>query len=461
MTSAAGAAILREPGLAEADRAGLLPAAAAAGAQVRSVLAASNDLPPIDRPRAMIVVGPQAVVDAAFLTALVGRTSPAPIVAGLDLPPWVGPLDLVVVLAGHPDDEQAAQAAGIARRRGATVVVRGAEHGPVAEAAGASLLVAPVVAVPEALAASARWALLTVVAARAGLAPVVELARTADLLDATALACHPGAETFLNPGVNLAEYLADGTGLLIGCDAIADAIAGHGARVLADLGGVATGVMTAAQAASSPALLRRIGRPRDIFADPFDDDEPAQLVKPLLVSTTAADTSGRSQQAAADRMALAGMMRSFTGAMHLDGSSDTLPAVAGMPEFQVGTDVDPRDTDRRSDLGRSELGRSDLGRRDVGPGDHQRRHAGGHVDERRGPGDSAGSRARPADGFDAAVAACLRLDFTAVYLGIATGQLVPVDFPDGLGRSGGTRWAVRPTTVGDRREREQDVNSWN
>jgi hypothetical protein len=413
MTGVAGAGLLREPGLAEADRAGLLPAAAAAGAQIRSVLAASAELPAIDRPRAMVVVGPQAFVDGAFLTALVGRTSPAPIVACRDLPPWVGPLDLVVVLAGHPDDEQAARAAGTARRRGATVIVRGAEHGPVAEAAGTSLLVAPVVAVPEALAGSARWALLTLVAARAGLAPVIELARTADLLDATALACHPGAETFLNPGVNLAEYLVEGTGLLIGCDAIGDAIAGHGARGLADLGGVATGVMTAAQAASSPALLRRISRPKDIFADPFDDAEPVQLVKPLLVSTTAEDTSGRSPEAAADRMALAGMMRSFTGAMHLDGSADALPAIAGMPEFE------------------------------------------------REPVGFAASQARPADAFDAALAACLRLDFAAVYVGIATGQLVPLDFPDGLGRSGGTRWAVRPATVGDRREREQDVNSWN
>jgi hypothetical protein len=112
-------------------------------------------------------------------------------------------------------------------------------------------------------------------------------------------------------------------------------------------------------------------------------------------------------------MALAGMMRSFTGAMHLDGSADALPAIAGMPEFE------------------------------------------------REPVGFAASQARPADAFDAALAACLRLDFAAVYVGIATGQLVPLDFPDGLGRSGGTRWAVRPATVGDRREREQDVNSWN
>ena len=423
MTEHPGLRALREPGLAAHDRAGLLPAVAAAGAQVRSVAAAAAELPALDRPRAMVVIGADASADVEFLTASIGRTAPAPVVAAQTLPPWVGALDLIVVLANRPDDDAAAEAAGVARRRGATVVVRGAEQGPVADAAGRSLF-APVVAVPEALATSARWALLALVAARAGLGPQVELARTADLLDATALACHPDAETFLNPGVNLAEYLGEGTGLLIGCDRVADAIAGHGVRVLAELAGVAASRMTAAQAAGSPALLRRVGGPKDLFADPFDDQEPGQLVKPLLVSSTPEDASaaGRSPQAqhgAADRLVLSAMRRAFPGSMHLDGSSDSLPAVAGLPEWSGS---------RESDL-----------------------TAGG----------SLAPSPAPADGFDAAVAATVRLDFAAVYLGLATGQLVPLDFPDGLGRAGGTRWAVRAATVGDGREREQGLSRWN
>ena len=79
MTPGAGLAVLREPDLGAADRIGLLPAAAAAGAQVRSVLAAADDLPTLDRPRAMVVVGQGAETDAAFLTALAGRSAPAPI----------------------------------------------------------------------------------------------------------------------------------------------------------------------------------------------------------------------------------------------------------------------------------------------------------------------------------------------------------------------------------------------
>ena len=277
---------------------------------------------------------------------------------------------------------------------------------------------------PEALAASARWALLTVIAARAGLAAPVDLSRTADLLDATALACHPGAETFLNPGVNLAEYLGAGTPLLISTDLLGDAIAGHGARVLSEIAGVAATVVTSAAAAGSPALLRRVGAPKDLFADPFDDDnEPAQRVKPLLVSTTpeARHSFQYPEQGAADRMMLAGLLRSFTGAMHLDGSSDALPAVAGLPDFGAAQDQDPQ----------------------------------------LRPADLLAPAGQPADAFDAALAACLRLDFTAVYLGIAAGQLAPLDFPDGLGRVGGTRWAVRPATVGGAREREQDADTWN
>ncbi|MET3806906.1 hypothetical protein ABIB25_003926 [Nakamurella sp. UYEF19] len=415
-----GVGILREPDVGATDVAGLLPAAAAAGAQVRSVLDASASLPAIDRPRAMVVVGGDAEGDTAFLTALVGANSPAPIVGAPFLPPWVGPLDLVVVLASRADDESAAESAGIARRRGATTIVRAAETGPVAEAAGPSLI-APVVAVPEALSVSARWSLLAVVAARAGLAQRVDLARTADLLDAISLACHPGAETFLNPGVNLAEYLGEGTPLLIGCDRLGDAIARHGASVLADLGGVAAGVLTAEQAALSPGLLRRAAAGKDLFADPFDDGPSTQQIKPLLVSTAPeGGPGGRTTRAAADRMVLAGLLRSFSGAMHLDGSPDSLPAVAGPADWST------QDT----------------------------RFGGSGPDY----GTPAG---QPADAFDAAVAACVRLDFAAVYVGIATGQLVPLDFPDGLGRVGGTRWAVRPATVGGSREREQGMDTWN
>jgi hypothetical protein len=169
-------------------------------------------------------------------------------------------------------------------------------------------------------------------------------------------------------------------------------------------------------AGDSPALLRRSAAPRDVFADPFDDeDQSSQLVRPLLISTTVQDPTAAverdSVQAAADRRMLAGLMRSFPAAMHLDGSADALPAVSGLPEWSSEPHADSYRNVRELVTARS----------------------GG-----------------PADAFDAAVAACLRLDFAAVYVGIATGQLVPLDFPDGLGRNGGSHWATRPAAVGSR-----------
>src|SRR3954469_20754754 len=66
VTPRLGLAILREPQLREADLAGLLPAAAAAGAQVRSVLTAVHELSPLERPRAMVIIGDSADIDVAF-----------------------------------------------------------------------------------------------------------------------------------------------------------------------------------------------------------------------------------------------------------------------------------------------------------------------------------------------------------------------------------------------------------
>ena len=137
--------------LVAADAAALLPSAALAGAQVRSTAEQLAGRPAFDRPRAFVVIGGTAAVDAALLAALLGDQSPAPVVPATMLPGWVGPLDIVVVFAGAVDDMAAAEAAAQAQRRGARVVVRAAAEGPVAAAAGAALL-EPQVSVAEALA---------------------------------------------------------------------------------------------------------------------------------------------------------------------------------------------------------------------------------------------------------------------------------------------------------------------
>ena len=45
--------------------------------------------------------------------------------------------------------------------------------------------------------------------------------------------------------------------------------------------------------------------------------------------------------------------------------------------------------------------------------------------------------------------------------GIPPGPRVPLDFPGGLGRVGGTGWAVRRAIVGGSPEREQGMTTWN
>ncbi|MET0965310.1 MAG: hypothetical protein ABWZ02_02875, partial [Nakamurella sp.] len=77
--------------LVAADVAALLPSCALAGAQVRSVAEQLAAWPAIERPRALVVVGATASVDAALLSALIGENSNCPIVASAGLPGWIGP----------------------------------------------------------------------------------------------------------------------------------------------------------------------------------------------------------------------------------------------------------------------------------------------------------------------------------------------------------------------------------
>lgn len=273
-----GAELLHDPaGLLAADRARLLPAAATAGAQVRAVADQLSQLPALDRPRALVIAGSGVDAETALLVALAGPQLSAPIVAVDRIPSWVGSLDTVVVLADQVHDMVAAAAVDTAARRGSTVIVRSAATGPVAAAGASGAVVLPVpVAVPEALAEQGRLALLVSVAHRCRLVPEPDLAGWADALDAVALACHPSAEEFVNPAVALAEYLIGSTALFIGADPIGDALTALAATSMTQLAGRPAGVLGSHPALASAAVLRRAAAAKeDVFADPFDDAQPA------------------------------------------------------------------------------------------------------------------------------------------------------------------------------------------
>jgi len=276
--TSSGAGLLHDPAaLLAADGGRLLPAAATAGAQVRAISDQLPLLPDLERPRALVVAGPSVATEAALLRALAGPQLAAPIVAVDRIPSWVGSLDTVVVLADQVHDMVAAAAVDTALRRGSTVIVRSAATGPVAAAGASGAVVLPVpIAVPEALAAHGRLSLLVSIAHRCRLLAAPDLAAWADALDAVALACHPSAEEFVNPAVALAEYLVGGTALFIGADPIGDVLAALAAESLAQLAGRPAGVLGARAALASPAVLRRAATAKDdVFADPFDDAQPA------------------------------------------------------------------------------------------------------------------------------------------------------------------------------------------
>jgi hypothetical protein len=376
--------LLHDPaGLLAADVAGLLPAAATAGAQVRAIRSALADLSDLDRPRALVVVGPAVAAETALLRAVVGDRAAAPIVDVQEISSWVGALDIVVVLAGQVHDPLADAAAESAARRGATVIVRAAAGTP--SPGSGTVLVTPRVAVPEALATPARLALLLGVAHRAGLLPAApDLAGWADVLDSTALACHPSAEEFVNPAVALAEQLAAGAPLLVGADPIGDAVAAIGAGLFADLAGIPAAVLPSATAAQSPSVLRRAAGPRDLFADPFADPADGPLTIASVIVSVRPDSDAAAALAAA-----------LPGAPVLAPDRDR-PAVGAGPGR-----LEP---DRRLEPAADRLG---------------------------------------VDVACAATDLVLRLTFSAVYLGLTAGQLPPLDAPDGLGRAGTALGAVR------------------
>ena len=320
-----------------------------------------------------------------------------------ELPPWVGALDLVVVLAGDRDDPAAAEIAAQARFRGAALVVRGAESGPVADAAGRALI-GPGIPTPELLALPGRLALLLRVAAAAGLMPAVDLDAVAAALDAEALACGPAAESFTNPALALAQGLWATSPLFLGSDPVGRALAAHGAGSLGLLAGVPAAAESGSAALRAPQLLARLGRPRDPFADPFLDpaEEPG----------SGGPGADRSQVQGPGKLRWRRTAR-WKGSSRVPCWSPTT-GTSGRTDDLIAARLDP---DRASSL---------LTRR-----------------------------------VAAALRAAVRIDYAAVYLGIAGGQVAPADAPEGLGPAGSVQPPARPATVegvtGDRRSDMADT----
>ena len=277
--------------LLDADRRGLLRAAASAGAQVRATADAAREagLATLEgqRPRALVLLTrPGAGETVARLVATMATPiCPAPVVVTPVAPPWLGPLDVVVASHagrdGDPADAGVAEAVDRAVRRGATVVLTGPDDGPAAAAAaGRALSVVPRLPtareeLPAGLDAPTDLAAALAVTGALGVL-AVDPEVLADRLDAEAERDGPRGESFVNPAKSLALRLADRTPVLWGIDPVAGALAAHVATGLAAHAGVVAHAGTLTGAEALPGLAAVVGAGggaggADLFADPFAD----------------------------------------------------------------------------------------------------------------------------------------------------------------------------------------------
>lgn len=227
-------------GLIAADRDGLLRAASTAGAQVRAIAAAHDEgeldlLRGGDRPRTVIWVGGRGPAETAgaMLVSTLAAAAAEPIALAREAPPWVGPLDVLLVAGDDPGDPALVAAAATGVRRGARVVVVAPYAGPLRDStAGRVAVLEPRLRVPDEFGLcrylAAGLAALSIVDPRLQ----IDLASLADELDAEALHNSAAREVFTNPAKTLAARVSGRRVALTGDNTATLALARHGSSVL-------------------------------------------------------------------------------------------------------------------------------------------------------------------------------------------------------------------------------------
>ncbi|MFC9877114.1 tobH protein [Nocardia salmonicida] len=288
--------------LAAADTAGALRSAASGGAQVRATAAAVAETSLIERlselrPRSLVLVAGsgRAARAAGLLVATLGDRAGLPIVHVTSLPPWVGPLDVVLVAGDDAGDPRLIDAVDRALRRSAEVVIAAPNEGPLrAVAAGRAIVLEPRVPVLDhnrllRFLAVGIAVLRGVDAQRSGPA-TPDLTALADMLDAEALRDGPHTEAFRNPAKTLAARM-HGVGVVLAGDSPAAVeLAGHGAEVLLQSAGR---LVSAADLSDAVASVGRLSQATGGTAPGFDplfhDEEldgpaPVERVRVLALS---------------------------------------------------------------------------------------------------------------------------------------------------------------------------------
>jgi glucose/mannose-6-phosphate isomerase len=283
--------------LAAADLAGMLRTIAGSGAQVReaSTLVGEVDVESLsdERPRAVVLsaVGSSAAA-CEVLRALVADDVSLPLVeaSGPTLPRWVGPLDLVIAVSRSGTATPTLDAVTEAGRRGCRVVTISAPRSPLDVLGDRVRGLTLAVDKADRHTRTSLWSLaipLLAVADALGLAAVSldEMALAADRLDATAEACRPSSESFVNPAKRLAIDIAGALPVIWGAGGLCRVAAKRFARQLhanAKYPALDGGLQEAAH--GTVALfdgLFATTTPEDVFRDPFDDESPRTM--PLRV----------------------------------------------------------------------------------------------------------------------------------------------------------------------------------
>jgi hypothetical protein len=254
---------------------------AEAGARVRreavevgeALAAALSEADGDTRPRAVVAAGP----DSRLLRAVLEPWCPVPFVAwpGPSLPGWAGSLDLVIVLAPEGGDTGAASAIAEAIRRGCQVVVACPPHSVVADhVSGRHATLLPAASGDQLATAVVMLQFLS----RVGLGPDTEPEAVAQALDDVAVACSPYVGQVDNPAKLLAIALGDSTPILWG----GSVLAARAARRIAESIRRSSGRAALAADAEHLLPILRSAKARDVFADPFADEE-ADLGPALVV----------------------------------------------------------------------------------------------------------------------------------------------------------------------------------
>ncbi|MEE2032864.1 tobH protein [Rhodococcus chondri] len=314
--------------LIAADVDGVLRSAALGGAQIRAVASAVDEqaLARLDglHPRSVVLVGgdARAARAAELVVATCSSRSAVPLVQAATTPPWVGPLDVVVVSGNDAGDPQLVASVDAALRRSAEVVVDAPQEGPIrAVAAGRALVLAPRVTVPP------RYALAHHVAVFCAVLSAMEAVRVANFLptladladaaDAEAGGNHPSNEVFHNPAKALAIRMLSRRVIFAGDSAATVVLARHASdSLLQGAGVIASAAALSDVLVARDRLLEHTAAGGEGF-DPFFHDEeldgpaPADPARVFLLSVEDDRVAARRRAAALPDMELVSVVGDF------------------------------------------------------------------------------------------------------------------------------------------------------